>query len=197
MSIKPVDLPLLKSVLQDYTSKDAQTLPSVSDSSTDGTQYLGLPTNYDGGYKHYFGLESKALRKKFIQLSFTTLITQTLASTVVIIYELFHAITFCCTLNRRFSSLGERFLSSGCLLLHIITIPLAIIGMQLAAVYGIANPEGGRKHYAKCEGWVYIKTEVYNAEVCYGRKPFFSCLSLAFYPIPVIQRYVDYRKNLQ
>src|SRR5690242_9981300 len=116
MSIQPIDLHPLKSILQGYISKEAQTLSSICDSS-DGMQYLGLPTSYDGDYKNYYALETTLLRKKFIQLSFTTLITHALASLVVISYESFHAITFCCTLNRRFGSLRERLLCSGFLLL--------------------------------------------------------------------------------
>ena len=196
MSIKPIDLQPLKPILQGYISEDTQTPSSICDSS-DGMQYLGLPTDYDGGYKNYCALETAPLRKKFIQLSFTTLITQTLASLVVIIYELFHALTLCYTLNRRFNSICERLLSSGFLLLHIVSIPLAIVGMQCVALYGIASPQDARTCYAKLEGWVYIKTEMYNTEICCGRKPFFSFLTLPFYPIPIIQRYVDYQKSLQ
>lgn len=190
MSIKSIDPQLLKPILQGYISENTEVPSTFCDSSTDGTQYLGLPTEYEGSYKYFFVLETTPLRRKFVELSFTTLIRQTFVSLAVIIYELFHAITFCCTLNRRFSSICERLLATGCLLLHIVSIPLAIIGMQCVALYGIASPERARTYYAKLEGWIYIRTEMYNIEICCGRKPFFSFLTLPFYPIPVIQRYV-------
>lgn len=164
------------------------------DRSTDGTQYLGLQTQYDGAFKRYYVLDLAQLRKTFIRRSFTTLLTQPLTTLPVILYDLFHALTFNCC--RSFTSLSQRILATGFLLLHILSIPFAIIGMFCIAIYGIARPQSARAPYAKLEGWIYMRTDFYNITVCCKRKPFFSALTLPFYPTPVIQQYLQHKKSI-
>jgi hypothetical protein len=190
------DFNALHRVLKGYIpEKQTEQLYLEEDHSTDGTQYLGLQTQYDGTYKQYYVLDQAKLRKKFIQLTFTTLITQTLTALPVIIYDLFYAVTFNCC--RSFTSLSQRILATGFLLLHILSIPFAIVGMFCIAIYGIACPKSARAPYAKLEGWVHIRTGLYDVSVCCKRKPFFSALMLPLYPAPVIQQYVDHQKSLR
>lgn len=190
------DFNALHRVLKGYIPESqAEQLYLKEDRSTDGTQYLGLETQYGGEYKYSYVLDPAKLRKKFIQFSFTTLLTQPLAALAVILYDLFHAVTFNCC--RSFTSLPQRILATGFLLLHILSVPFAIIGMFCIGIYGIVRPESARAPYAKLEGWVFIRTGFYAVNVCCKCKPFFSALTLPLYPAPVIQKYIDHQKSFK
>jgi hypothetical protein len=48
-------------------------------------------------------------------------------------------------------SFQERLKDAGKDLLRVVTTPIALVGLELAAIYGIFNPYDGRKLYASIE----------------------------------------------
>lgn len=116
----------------------------------------------DGGCTHiidqstghrYLNQSKSCIRIKCLLLSIGTPIVHAIASIVNIAYRIAKLVSFShfWMPDKDSSSFKDRLKDAGKDLASIITQPLALVGLQLAAVYGIFNPLDGRKLYASIE----------------------------------------------
>lgn len=135
----------------------------------------------------YYNLCERAMRKKFFQLSTTNLFTQSLMCTIVVIHDI-AILLFALPFNlggedNNRASLSNRVAVTGCALMHILTLPFAICGLECMAIIGIFTPKDGRKYYSQLEEWIYMKTGANRWKLIK------SYLTLAFFPAKIVDRY--------
>jgi hypothetical protein len=160
--------------LQGYLPKDKKDAPSIQCDSK-GTKY--------------YHLAETAMRKKFAQLAVTGFFTQPIMCVVVIIHDVVQLLL--CALpvslgkgNEKCTLIG-RVKNGGIALVHIITSPLFVAGLQVVAIIGIFYPQSMRKDYAQLEGWIYLKTDAVEW------KPVKAYITLAFFPSAIVKKYAE------
>lgn len=135
----------------------------------------------------YYHLSETAVRKKFAQLSVTGFFTQPIMCVVVIVHDILQLLLCALPLSsgKEKCTLIGRVKNGGIALVHIITIPLFVVGLQAVAVIGIFYPESMRKSYSQLEGWIYLKTDA----VEWG--PVKAYVTLAFFPSEIVNKYAE------
>jgi hypothetical protein len=159
--------------LQGYLPKD-RNAPSIQCDSKD---------------THYYHLSEKAVRNQFAWLAITGFVTQPIMCVVVIVHDVVQLLLCALPLSSGKGSekctLIGRVKNGGIALVHIITIPLFVVGLQAVAVIGIFYPENMRKSYSQLEGWIYLKTDA----VKWG--PVKAYITLAFFPSQIVNKYAE------
>ncbi len=135
----------------------------------------------------YYHLSESAVRKKFAQLALTGFFTQPILCAVVIIQDVVRLLL--CAVspekgNAKCTLIG-RVQNGGFALVHILTIPLFVVGLQAVAFIGIFYPENMRKSYAHLEDWVYFRTGAVEWE------PVKAYITLAFFPSDTVDKYAE------
>lgn len=133
----------------------------------------------------YYHLSETAMRKKFAQLAITGFFTQPIMCVVVLVHDVVYFLLCALPLSsgKEKCTLIGRVKHMGIVLVHMITIPLFVLGLQSVAIIGIFYPENMRKDYARLEDWIYRKT---NA-VHWG--PVKAYITLAFFPSEIVDKY--------
>jgi len=143
----------------------------------------------DSAQTPYYNLCETPMRKKFAQLAITGFFTQPIMCVVVIVHNI--GLLLLCALpmvlgkeNEKCTLIG-RVKNGGVALVHILTIPLFLLGLQAVAVIGIFDPQSMRKAYAQLEEWIYLKTEAVEW------KPVKAYITLAFFPAEIVKNYAE------
>jgi len=139
----------------------------------------------DSKQTEYYNLSESAMRKKFVQLAVTNLFTQPFMCLIVVIHDI--AVVLCALPfnlggSGKKNGLSERVTITGFALIHILTLPFVVVGLECTAIIGIFIPKDGRKYYSQLEEWSYMKTRATMW------KPVESYLTLPFFPTEIVDR---------
>jgi hypothetical protein len=109
--------------------------------------------------RKYFNEDASVVRAKCFMVSCGTPFVHTVASIVNIAYRLFKILSFANFWLPQFDnkpySFSNRLKKTGLDLVRCITAPMAVLGLEFAALYGLFRPYDGRKLYASIERGMY------------------------------------------
>jgi hypothetical protein len=105
--------------------------------------------------RKYFNEDASVVRGKCFMVACGTPFVHTIAAIANMAYRLFKIISFANfwlpQSDSKKHSFTDRLKETGLDLLKCVTSPIAILGLQCAAVYGLFRPYDGRKIYASIE----------------------------------------------
>jgi hypothetical protein len=107
----------------------------------------------------YLDEHIELVRGKCILLTLGTPVVQTLVLTINVVKRVLKLITLWDFWAEEIPGTPYNFKAklegAGKDLLRIVATPIALVGLQVAAIYGIFDPWNGRKAYGRIENWMY------------------------------------------
>lgn len=122
--------------------------------------------------KRYLKESRKTLRLKSLLLTVSTPIVHTFAPTATVAYQAYRFLKYPLTWSAKENTVVNRKVRLKRVsinFLKIVMTPISLVGLELAAIYGIFNPNDGRKLYASMERLTY--NSKYCLAPCFQPEP--------------------------